>query len=293
MSTNLQRETGSADQTDSARRRPLDVNRLIAQSFRIYWRRWRLHLAAAVIAQLPGLVPTLVLISLLLDSTLGLLQTRSAEALTPALGLSVAVLLLRAYGTALRLFWRLAGAMLLAGLLVVLGLAAIAAFLALFYLGFLVILQIDLAGDPRFYWFMLALTGLASIVACAVLTDALVKWAVFVQAVIVEGRGPAEALYRSAELVRGNWWRTAGAMALLLLVPLLLMSILSSLSYGLLAPLVTRGMLPERLVNSIGIAVAQVVFSPVPAIGVTVLFYHLRDGASIWSRIDARLRGGA
>jgi hypothetical protein len=183
--------------------------------------------------------------------------------------------------------------MLLAGLLVVLGLAAIAAFLALFYLGFLVILQIDLAGDPRFYWFMLALTGLASIVACAVLTDALVKWAVFVQAVIVEGRGPAEALYRSAELVRGNWWRTAGAMALLLLVPLLLMSILSSLSYGLLAPLVTRGMLPERLVNSMGIAVAQVVFSPVPAIGVTVLFYHLRDGASIWSRIDARLRGGA
>ena len=61
----------------------------------------------------------------------------------------------------LRRIGRLAGAMLLACLLVTLGLAAIGAFLALFYLGFLVILQIDLAGDPRFYWFMLMLTGIA------------------------------------------------------------------------------------------------------------------------------------
>src|SRR5205814_7464723 len=121
-------------------------------------------LAAALFAQLPGLIPTLVLISLLLDSTVALLRTRTADALMPALGLAVALLgvsffstflfvlmtaaacqmvtdwldgkrvsLVAAYAIGLRRFWRLAGAMLLACLLVTLGLAAIGAFLALFY----------------------------------------------------------------------------------------------------------------------------------------------------------------
>lgn len=197
------------------------------------------------------------------------------------------VTLLRAYGTALRFFWKLAGAMMAVFAIVVGGLVAAGVFLAVFYIGFLVIFNIDLARDPRFLWFLLGILGVLGIIGCFVLLDALVRWSVFVQVIIIEGRGPLESLERSARLVRGNWWRTAGALALLSLVPLLLMLVLGSVLNIALFPLVRAGVASTEVVNGVAIAIAQVVFSPIPAIGVTLLFYRLRDGPAIWERIES------
>ena len=193
------------------------------------------------------------------------------------------------YALALRRFWRLAGAMLAGFVVVLLGLVAIAVFLALFYIGFLVIFQIDVASDPRVFWITFAIMGVAACAAAVILVDAMVRWSVFVQAVMIEEHGPLTALKRSAQLVRGNWRRTAGAMALLIVVPLILMSLLASALNLLFTPIVFVGMLGGQATNGIAIAIAQVLLSPVPAIGITVLFYRLRDGAATWTRIDARV----
>ena len=290
-------------------------------SFQLYARRWRPHLAAAALAQLPALVPTLVLISLLLDATVALLLTRTIEALAPAAVLSLLLLvitffsaflfvlmggaacqlvacwldyrdvsLIDAYALALRRFWRLAGAVLAAFGIVFGGLLALGAFLAIFQVGFLVVFQVEVANDPWLSWVMLAIIGIAAFAACVVLLDMLVRWSVFVQAVIVEGRGPVGALARSAELVRGNWWRVAGAMGLLIAVPLVLMIVLASVLTVAFMPLAFLGVASAHLTNGAAIAIAQVTLSPVPAIGVTVLYYRLRDGRAIWDRIEARAR---
>lgn len=297
---------------------PIDVSQIVAKSFRIYILRWRPHIAAAAVAQLPAVVPTLVLVSLLLEAALDVLATRSIDALVPAATLSLVLLgvsflsaflfvlmsgaacqlvtywldgvdvtLLRAYAVAVRRFWRLAGALLGAFALILGALVALGAFLALMYIGFVALLPKELWSDERIYWFMLVPSAVAAVAGCIVLLDALVRWAVFVQAVIIENRGPLEALARSAELVRRNWWRTAGAMGLLIIVPMVLMVVAATLLNVLFLPLARVGVAPE-LINAAGIAAAQVTLSPVPAIGVTVLFYRLRDGASIWQRIDAR-----
>lgn len=299
----------------------IDLSRIVGTSFRIYLQRWRPHLAAAMVSQLPALIPTLVLMSLLLEATVGVLVTRSPEALVPAAILSFLVLavsffsaflfvlmsavacqlvaywlerrdvrLVAAYATALRRFWRLAGAMLAAFAIICGGFVALGAFFALFYIGFVMVLNIDIASNPYVFWAMLIPSCFAALAACLILLDALVRWSVFVQAVMIEGRGPIESLARSAELVRGNWWRTAGAMALLLVVPLLLTIIVASILNIVFLPLSGLGFLSMHATNGAAIAVAQVLLSPVPAIGVTILFFRLRDGRSIWDQVDARAR---
>lgn len=301
---------------------PIDVSQIVGTSFRIYTQRWRPHVVAAAVAQLPALVPTLVLTNLLLESMLGVLSSRSVDAILPILFLSGALLgvaflstflfvlmsgavcqlvadwlderpvsVLGAYVVAGRKFWRLAGAMLGVFAIALGALVALWAFVALFYLAYLVILPVHfgIEGiDPL--WFIIPST-LVAVLAGIVLVDALVRWSVFVQAVIVEDRGPLDALVRSSELVRRNWWRTAGAMALLVVVPLLLMMVVTAVVTLLLLILVEVGVGSAELANSIAIGFSQVIFSPVPAIGVTILFYRLRDGADIWERIRLRSRG--
>jgi hypothetical protein len=80
-------------------------------------------------------------------------------------------------------------------------------------------------------------------------------------------------------------------MALLVIVPLLLMMVVTAVVTLLLLILVEVGVGSAELANNIAIAFSQVVFSPIPAIGVTILFYRLRDGADIWERIRFRSRG--
>ncbi|MBM2812284.1 MAG: hypothetical protein HW416_3043 [Chloroflexi bacterium] len=290
-------------------------------SLEVYAKRWRPHLAAASIAQLPALIPTVILVNMLLDAIVQVVLARSVDSLGPAVALSFALLvvtffsgfafvlmgaaasqmvqrwlafeevsLVDAYAMALRRFWRLAGAMLTAFAMICGGFAAVAAFLALFYAGFLVVFQIDIANDPRFFWIMFTITGLAASAGGVLLMDAMVRWSVFIQAVVIEGSGPVEALERSAALVRGNWLRCAAVLGLLLLVSVLGMAILGSLLNALLLPLGTLHAGSREMANGAAAVVGQVILSPVPAIGVTLLFYALRDGAAVWPKVEAWLR---
>ncbi len=305
------------------RRANLALGRLLSTSFGIYLHRWKPHLAASIIAQGPVLVPTLMVIERLAVSMRDNAGDGSPEALALPIGLSFLLLFLAfvssfsfvlmsgaacqlvlywlhgrdvtvlgAYRVALHRFWRLAGSMLAVFLGMCLGLGALVGLLAFVYSSSLAVFQLDASqavDDPRVLWLMLGLLVLGAVVSTAFLLDALVRWAVFVQAVIIEGAGPIAALARSAELVRGRWRRTAWAMILFMVLPLILMMVLGMALSLALAPLVAAGIVSEAVGNHLALITAQLALSPVAPIGVTVLFYALRDGDLAWDRIDAQL----
>src|SRR5262249_25482322 len=69
-------------------------------------------------------------------------------------------------------------------------------------------------GTLRRYWalFLVALISVvvAPTICCVVGIWILVSWAVTVPALLEEGAGPFNALSRSWDLVRNNWWRIFG-----------------------------------------------------------------------------------
>ncbi len=104
-----------------------------------------------------------------------------------------------------------------------------------------------------------------------------VYWSAAVQAVVMEGRGPARALRRSAELVRGSWWRVGGINLVLLLAALGL-GIILQVPFAILS----RAVAPEeattlsQAVDLVGGILVGVAVPPVLAIGETLLYYDLR-----------------
>lgn len=300
----------------------IDIARLLRASFQIYARRWRPHLGASLLGQLPVLVPTIVLIELLLVATQDMLATPSVEVVGPTILLLFVLVLVTfvgafffvlmggaatqlvdywlhgrrvtlvgAYQVALARFWRLAGAVLAVFAMIFGATVAVGIFVGLLYVGVLAAFGIDLAASLWFGLLILLLLTAAAVVGSIVLIDALVRWAVFVQAVIVEGAGPIQALARSAQLIKGRWWWTAAGLLVLAAVPAFIMMIVSTVLTLLLLPFGGADPVSLQLRNAVAIAVAQVLMSPLPAIGVAVLFYCLRDGSSVWEDIDARMRG--
>jgi hypothetical protein len=105
----------------------------------------------------------------------------------------------------------------------------------------------------------------------------LIYWSVAGQAIIIEGRKPLDAMKRSLELVRGDWWRVFGITLVFLLV---------AAGFGLLvnAPFAIAswvvGTEPSSTVDSAlrffgGLAVGTAV-APILAIAWTLLYYDLR-----------------
>jgi len=291
--------------------------RLLGATFRIYGHRWRPHLAASIIAQGPVLLPTVLLIERLTDS-MTVAGAAPAEPDPQAVALSVLLLLLAflsaflfvlmtgaasqlveywledrpvsviaAYGVAIRHFWRLAVTMLVVFGLICLALAVLAVALAVASTN-----VVDGSGsssqDGRPFGLLLA-SLCAIVLVCALLVDALVRWAVFVQAVIIEGAGPVSALKRSAELVKHRWRRTGLIMGIFTLFPVLATMAVGAVGGLVLSLLTGSGSLSSALASGLAGVAAQLALSPLPAIGVTVLFYALRDGEAAWGRIDARL----
>ncbi len=198
---------------------PLAERRILGASFRIYLHRWRPHLAASIIAQGPVLVPTLVVVERLVDVVRNA-DFQSGDALVPIGGLTMVLLVLAftsaflfvlmsgaacqlvelwlqgrevrviaAYAVAVRRFWRLAGAMLVVCAGLCAGLAALIGVLWFAYLGSLAVLQVDpseAAADGRVLIILLGLASLAIVGVTALLIDAVVRWAVFVQVVMIE-----------------------------------------------------------------------------------------------------------
>ena len=125
-----------------------------------------------------------------------------------------------------------------------------------------VILMLVLVGIPLFFY-------------------VLVIWFFAVQAVVIENKSTFDALKRSQELVKGNWWRVFGIgvvfilLGIALLIPAIIVSVIVGLINAVLANVV------------LGVAVALV--TPVLYIGSTLLYIDLRarkEGYGLQDLVD-------
>ncbi|HEY7067419.1 MAG TPA: hypothetical protein VII06_38540 [Chloroflexota bacterium] len=179
-----------------------------------------------------------------------------------------------AYHVVLARLWPLFGAILLAGFIIC------AVLLAVFvvWIGlYAVQYMLEPHGEAPPTWvgaaLMLALFLLIG-GALVYAVWAFVRWALFVQAVVLEGCGPADALRRSAALLQGRWWQTA----LLLTVLAGAQAILGSMASGLLARLLggEASGSPARLVSGLGLLAVNLLFFPIAANALTLLYFGLR-----------------
>jgi ABC-type multidrug transport system fused ATPase/permease subunit len=92
-------------------------------------------------------------------------------------------------------------------------------------------------------------------------------WAVTAPVVVLEGKGPIDALGRSRELVRGNGWSVLGLMVLLFV-----------LMFGVSFVAGVIGAVGGDLLRALLTFVATVAIAPLSALAVSVLYFQLRDG---------------
>jgi len=102
-----------------------------------------------------------------------------------------------------------------------------------------------------------------------------VRWCLAVPVIVLERRGAFSGLQRSAELLRGSWWRTFGILILLGLLTWVL-SLALGLGGGLVAGAIMIAGVPAVIGNSLANAIVTVLVSPFFWIGLTVLYYDRR-----------------
>lgn len=100
-----------------------------------------------------------------------------------------------------------------------------------------------------------------------------IRWYFAVQAVVIEDLRGTDALTRSADLVRGSWWRVFGIVLVAVLV-----SAIPAAFLGL--PLAVAAEAADRAVVALaGQILAEALVAPFNALLVTLLFYDLRARA--------------
>jgi len=124
---------------------------------------------------------------------------------------------------------------------------------------------------PLFLAVLIAAAGIAVGLAALVLPGLylLVRWLFVAQCVVIEGKRGFDALARSGQLVRDNWWRTFGIVLvtqLIAAIPAILISV----------PLAAAAKSADReLPRLAGDMVVDIVTVPFVAIVTTLLFYDL------------------
>jgi len=96
-----------------------------------------------------------------------------------------------------------------------------------------------------------------------------IRWFGIPQAVILEAKSPIEALSRSSDLVKNNWWRVFGVLIVLGLIAGAIGSMLG----------VTVGLIPW-----IGEILVTILVMPIGITGITLLYYDLvfrKEGHSL------------
>ena len=97
----------------------------------------------------------------------------------------------------------------------------------------------------------------------------LVVWYFHVQAIMIEGRRNLDALSRSYELVKGNWWRVFGIGALFV-------AVMVGFFVVALIPIVIASLSGNQSVGIVLFGVAAVLATPFMIIGGTVVYLDLR-----------------
>ena len=217
---------------------PRDLGALLSETIAVYWMSFWPFVGLALVPQLPTILGSFssglagwffTLVGLLLTI---LLSGASVYAVTQQY-LDRAVDVVDSY----RMAWKRALSLLLAHVLV--GLALLGA-------GILILLIIGL---PLFFYILVA-------------------WFFFAEAIMVERKRGIEPLGRSAELVRGSWWRVfgIGIVYFLILIGAFVVAAIPLLLASLAGPVV------ETIVS---VAVATVV-APFLFIGRTLVYLDLR-----------------
>ncbi|HLB76140.1 MAG TPA: glycerophosphoryl diester phosphodiesterase membrane domain-containing protein, partial [Candidatus Dormibacteraeota bacterium] len=127
----------------------------------------------------------------------------------------------------------------------------------------------------RILWY-LVIVGMIGIVTIPIVIWVLVRWAVSLPALFAEGAGPMQALGRSWNLTRDNWWRTLGVVIVIFVMVGLIQGALGLLFTGIAA--VVPG-LSDDLRAGLVLTVATLVNALVGAItpiAITMLYLDLR-----------------
>jgi len=131
---------------------------------------------------------------------------------------------------------------------------------------------LSLLGSGFIYLVALAVSGFlilshkwAFIIGIPLLFFLLVSWFFYAQAIMLEGRkGPQEAIARSHQLVRHQWWRTFWPIVALIVIGVVINAPgLIALSYSWIA-------------GTILVAIAGIVTTPMVYIGGTLVYFDLR-----------------
>jgi hypothetical protein len=102
-----------------------------------------------------------------------------------------------------------------------------------------------------------------------------VRWILFAPVTVLEGaHGGMTALKRSSALIRGSWWRTVGVLVVVSIIINILSSITSSVISVATLALVSG--IAGQIVRQIVSAMVSIVFTPLSAAVVTLLFYDYK-----------------
>ncbi|HLH25138.1 MAG TPA: hypothetical protein VK066_21670 [Chloroflexota bacterium] len=224
-----------------------------------------LLLIAATLLQVVGTVLSAGALAYLLNGE------QAAAGRRPAAGAGA---IAGAYRAVLERLGPLFGAILLAGVIIC---AVLLAVCAIWVVLFAAQYMLAPAGEAPPSWLTallsLALVGLVS-GALLYAVYAFVRWALFIQAVVLEDAGAANALRRSAALLRGRWWQTA----LLLTVLAVAQGVLGGAASRLVAALLggQADAATTLLLSGLGLLAANLLFFPLAANALTLLYLGLR-----------------
>lgn len=138
------------------------------------------------------------------------------------------------------------------------------------------VLTLLMIGLLSFALIVLVVVGFALLIVPGILILTLmIYWSVATQAVVLEGYKPLTALSRSFNLVRGNWWRTFAAWALIILVTIGL-SLLIGLPLSALTEVIGLEGLAGKTIETLVKIIAGAIIAPIPGIAVALIYLDLR-----------------
>jgi hypothetical protein len=113
----------------------------------------------------------------------------------------------------------------------------------------------------------------------AALVYAVILFGLYSQSVVIENKGPAQAIVRSAKLVNGHWWRAFGIYMCIQIINSLIYSFsevaFSSLNSIILSINPGAEIFGQATVAT-GLTVVQIFTTPILILGQTILFYDLK-----------------
>lgn len=219
---------------------PLNIVQLVAQTLAIYIASFKLIIRIVLIAQIPFLISpfvpdntVFVLALTLIGLFTGLLASAATAYIVAQYCLQRQTKLLTCYVAVMD-----NGISLLVNALI---------FATVLFVGFLL---------------SLAIIGLPLLIFVAV------AWFFYIQAVVIEKKGPFEALARSWHLVQGQWFRVFGRVLVLVLILIVA---------GFITSLPGLAMIPSNIpLGNLLLTLGGTLVTPITYIGATLVYFDLR-----------------